>query len=142
MDIRYRKIFIIIIVLITFSLFYGCNKGNNNERETSIRDDYITYKGNFESIISLFPDDDYYKITSENYDKSNNNLCLIFEELQYSKIYSDYKGNVFFDKFGDGLSFHGLVYLKSPEYVIGIPKTKSEYISEDKKWCVYYAHGL
>ena len=140
MIIKYKKAYCISILLITILLIVGCS--NAEDFEENIRNDYITYYEDFENVVSLFPVDNYYVISSENFDESNSHLVRIFKELQYNKIYSDYKGNVFFDKYGDGLGFYGLVYLRSPEYVIDILKTRSHFIDQNRKWCIYYAHGL
>ncbi len=107
----------------------------------SIRNDYLNHQYVFEQTVKLFPEDGFNRISLQDYDKNNEALAIIFEDLKYIDIYS-HKGNVYFNKFGDGLSFDGMVYLRNPSYVVGIIKTQTIYLDNSGKWISYYSHGL
>ena len=106
--------------------------------ETDFRENQIV----FEDICEWLPVGEYYKITRENYDAGVDALNIVFSELGYKEIYIDSLGNVFFNKFEEGINFRGLVYLNNASYVIGLPKTESRILSGTVKWAVHYSHGL
>lgn len=143
-----KKIFIVSLILFTLCFsFYRLAEYRQNIRDEkkfdSLRDDITAYP---EVFIGIMDDNNwwsygYKKITKQNYDKTNDNLVFIFEELGYVEIYSDGLMNVYFDKYGENFSFFGVVYLRSKsksvfgKYAdIGDMKLAEEY---DNRWVLY-----
>lgn len=123
---------IIILLLLLFRTY------NTEEWYESLRKDYTNHKTQFENVSNLFDFDSYYKVDRKNYDRTNSDLVFIFKNLGYKEIYTDGMGNVFFNKFSEGSTFRGLVFVTNPNYVIGIPESETIYISDNAEWIAYY----
>lgn len=137
-----RLILIILSLIVVLLSVYMYQEFLDEYRNKNLIKDFEQHQELFEEIVEMFPIGKYQKITGGNYDSNEDTLNYVFNELHYTEIYSDYQGNVFFNKFEKGANFKGLVYVNSPSYVVGILKTKSIYINADDKWIIYYSHGL
>ena len=138
---KYKLLFAGMIVVVLFMcgvIQEQVQKARWESIETDFRENQIV----FEDICELLPVGEYYIITRENYDTGVDALNIVFSELGYKEIYIDSLGNVFFNKFEEGINFRGLVYLNNASYVIGLPKTESRILSGTVKWAVHYSHGL
>lgn len=135
-------IIVLIICLVLSLLFFILDSNPKIPWDKQIKSDYQKYHDVFNSLLELMPQDKYYKISARDYDKNNDALKFVFEELGYTEIYTDFKGNVFFNRFSEGITFRGLVYLANKNYVVGIPESETIYISQDEKWIAYYFCSL
>ena len=91
----------------------------------------------FVNAVNLFPKDAYYRVKESDYEGNDTSIKMIFD-LGYTEIYSNASGDVFFNKFSEGIPFYGIVWLNDERGIVGIPDTKSKYLTEDKKWISYY----
>jgi len=133
---------VLLAVLVAFTACTVYQEWESSSRTESIRNDLFQYQNIFEDTFRLFSLGSYHKISRENYDKNNASLIFLFEELNYKEIYSDFHGNIFFNKFEEGINFRGLVYLRNSSYVVGFIKTKSIVLDDEGKWIAHYSHGL
>ena len=108
----------------------------------NLKADFEQYKNIFEEVVEIFPHANYVRIKRDEYIGNNEFILYLFTELNFTEIYSDWHGNVFFNRFSEGISFDGIVYLNNPSYVVGIMKTESISIDVEGKWILHYSHGL
>lgn len=139
----YKKIVVsllsVVAVLLAVNIYFELTESYEAE---ALKKDFEQNQEIFEKAVELFPYGEYKKITAVSNDRSNEYINCLFEDLQYTEIYSDYSGNVFFNRFEEGINFRGLVYVTDSGSVIGIIKTKSIVIDNEGKWIIHYSHGL
>ena len=136
-----KKLALLICIMLLFT-YYTARCGLSRQVEVAwLSIDFLYHRQCFEEALSEFPSGTYLRINKKDYNNGISSLSCLFERLGYVEIYSDFAGNVYFNKFGDRLTFIGIVYLRKPSLVIDKLKSVT-YVYLDNDWIVYYFHGL
>ena len=137
---KFKKIAVAIIPITVILILIVISFAKNSE--VVLRKDFKQNRDVFENVIAMFEIDEYKKFSAKTYAGNDKDLNYLFKNLKYTEVYSDYFGNVFFNKFAEGINFNGLVYLNDKSYVVGIIKTKSVFIDSAERWIIHRFHGL
>lgn len=99
------------------------------------------YKNNSEVFLQVaLSSEEIFSISKENFDENSEELCKIFNEMDYEFITFTYDG-VFFCKGYDGMSGVGLYYTR--EGKTHNPTRKEKIIKKlDENWMIFSEHYL
>lgn len=129
-------IFIFIVLVVLFIIII-CEIVGTSPDLSEITKDYEQYKEVFARVAEkeLFSKPEYTRITKEDYDTSNEDLVLLFEQLGYIEIYDFSDNTAYFNKYNSIWDFAGLVYSrvsdmgssdKAPYYC--------KFLDDNKQW--------
>lgn len=130
-------IFLFVIVLLVSCITKSAYPKNFQEASEELSEDLNVHYDLFCQATLLFPQDSHVRVKQSDYSGTDDCIKEIFE-LGYTEIYSNASGDVFFNKYSEGIPFYGIVWTNKCEYYVGIPDTKSQYLTTDKKWISYY----
>lgn len=131
----FKGILIFILILALFILLCKCDNSVPDLRE--ITEDYEQYEEVFLRVAEseLFSESGGTCITNRDYDKSNDDLVLIFEQLGYKEIFDFSDNEAYFNKYNSTWDFVGLVYSRTSKSETGItPIYYCKFMDDNKQW--------